>query len=126
MENISGDVKTLLYVAFVLAGTFFLTTLLTCLFAGRNICLKKYSRSTTESDHKYVNNQPVAVDQPDSVTQPEPVPQSLQVPQNQQIPQMQNPLVPPNRPAPILPPVNKTMDQEEPVYSNSELPETSK
>ena len=99
-----------------MAGTFFLTTLLTCLFARRNICLKKCISSSTESEHEYIDNviMPARVNQPDSVNKP--VPQNQQVPEDQQVPPN-----PPNRPVPTLPPVTESSSKEEPIYCNSEL-----
>ena len=117
MDDISGDVYTLLYVACALAGTFFLTTILTCLFAGQNICLKKCNSPNTESEREYIDNviMPARVNQPDSVNKP--VPQNQQVPEDQQVP----PNPPNSLPVPTLPPVTETAGEEEPVYCNSEL-----
>ena len=93
----TGDIKTLLYVASGLAGTFLLTTILTCVFAVRHVFLTEVSEcSSTDLGHDYINN-------------------------NVSPSQVTNSGNPANRPVPLLP-VAQTEDKEEPVYSNFELP----
>ena len=88
----SGD-KTLLYVACSLAGTFLLTTLLTCAFAGRKLYLTESSSTDLEDD--YINNN-VCASQGTSSRNP------------------------PSRPVPQLP-STKIEDKGERVYNNFEL-----